>query len=95
MYKRQYEDSIIYDIIKECVTDRNWYVRNAAIKYVHGKNIDQEEIFSILDRRDKYANEELLYEYREEKDVSDYIKEMISKFEEEEKEKNKVESEGI
>lgn len=93
LYK--YEDSIIYDIIKECVTDRNWYVRNAAIKYIHGKNIGQEEIFSILDRRDKYANEELLYEYREEKDISDYIKEMIAKFAKEEKEKNKIESEGI
>lgn len=91
LYK--YNDDIIYDLIKDCVTDRNWYVRNAAIKYIHGKHIDQEEIFSILDKRDKYANEELLYEYREDKNISNYIKEMISKFAEEEK--NKVESEGI
>ena len=91
LYK--YNDNIVYDLIKDCVTDKNWYVRNAAIKYIHGKNIDQDEIFSILDRRDKYANEELLYEYREDKNISDYIKEMIAKFAEEEK--NKVESEGI
>ena len=91
LYK--YNDNIVYDLIKDCVTDKNWYVRNAAIKYIHGKNIDQDEIFSILDRRDKYANEELLYEYREDKNISDYIKEMIAKLAEEEK--NKVESEGI
>lgn len=91
LYK--YNDNIVYDLIKDCVTDRNWYVRNAAIKYMHGRNIDQDEIFSILDKRDKYANEELLYEYREDKNISDYIKEMIAKFAEEEK--NKVESEGI
>lgn len=91
LYK--YNDDIIYELIKECITDRNWYVRNAAIKYVHGRNIDQEEIFSILDKRDKYANEEILYEYKDEKNIFEYIKEMMAKFAEEEK--NKVESEGI
>lgn len=91
LYK--YNDDIIYDLIKDCATDRNWYVRNAAIKYLHSKNISQDEIFSVLDKRDRYTNEELLYEYREEKNISDYIKEMIAKFVEEEK--NKVESEGI
>lgn len=91
LYK--YNDDIIYDLIKDCATDRNWYVRNAAIKYLHSKNIGQDEIFSVLDKRDRYTNEELLYEYREEKNISDYIKEMIAKFVEEEK--NKVESEGI
>lgn len=91
LYK--YNDDIIYELIKECITDRNWYVRNAAIKYVHGRNIDQEEMFSILDKRDKYANEEILYEYKDEKNIFEYIKEMMAKFAEEEK--NKVESEGI
>lgn len=81
----RYDDEKVYESIKEHITDRNWYVRNATIKYVHRHNIGKEEIFSIMEKHDKFTNEELLYEYKDDKEISDYIKETIIKFEEEEK----------
>lgn len=83
----RYDDEIVYKAIKENITDRNWYVRNTAIKYAHSHHIDKDEILNIMNKRDKFVNEELLYEYKEDKEISDYIKEIIIKFEEEEKEK--------
>lgn len=81
------DDAIAYENIKENITDRNWYVRNAAIKYVHNHHIDREEIFKIMEKHDKFANEELLYEYKDDKETAEYIKKIIIKFEQEEKEK--------
>ena len=39
--------------------------------------MSKEEIFNILYQRDRYANESLLYQYREDKEMTRYIVDTI------------------
>lgn len=68
-----YEEPRIKAIISKMVTSKNWYVRMNAIEYLHNMKISRDEIFDILFLRDKYANEGLLYQYKDDKEMSRYI----------------------
>lgn len=59
--------------VQDKVTSESWYVRTKAIAYLHRHGLTRDQIFDILYLRDKYADNALLYEYREEKELSRYI----------------------
>ena len=73
-----------YATIKEKIYSPNWYVRLNAANYVSECYLDQAEMFEILSKKDKYANEILLYVYRDDREMSKYISSIIQQFEEEE-----------
>lgn len=59
--------------VEKRVTSPNWYVRTKAISYLHRWGLTREQIYDILYLRDKYADNALLYEYRNEKELTRYI----------------------
>lgn len=75
-------------LIKGKITSRNWYVRVNAADYLHKHGLDKKEIKEILSMKDRYTNETLLYQYRNDETMSAYIVEVI---EELSKEAEKVE----
>ena len=52
-------------LIKTKITSRNWHIRSNAISYLHSVGMDKEEIIDILSLNDKYTNEALLYQYKD------------------------------
>lgn len=73
----RYKDDDIHYLIREYTSDRNWYVRTNAIKYLSDYGIDSDEISYILYKKDKYANEEILYQYKDDDDMTSYIEEIM------------------
>ena len=69
----KYHDEVVYDLIKEKIYSNNWYVRANAAKYLFEQNLSQDAVYDILAKRDKYANEILLYQYHDDKEMSKYI----------------------
>lgn len=55
------------------VTSPNWYVRTNAIAYLHHWGLTKDQISGILQLRDNYADDALLYQYRGEEETSRYI----------------------
>ena len=72
-----YSDTTVKEAITKRVTDRNWYVRSNAIKYLHNQHINRSDVFDILYLQDRYANESLLYQYRDDKEMMKYIVDTI------------------
>lgn len=70
---KSFSDIKTKNIIKNKVSSRNWHVRINAISYLHDLNISQDEMYDILFMRDRYANEALLYQYKDDKQMSKYI----------------------
>lgn len=68
-----YGDSQVKALIGTKITNLNWYVRTNAVAYLHDQNISRDDIFNILFLKDKYANEALLYQYRDDREMSRYI----------------------
>jgi len=66
-------DAAVREAVLKKVTSPNWYVRTKAISYLHRWGLTKEQIFDILYLRDKYADNALLYQYRNEKELSHYI----------------------
>ena len=67
------QDAAVKDAILKKVTSPVWYVRTKAVAYLHRWGLTKPQIFDILYLRDKYANNALLYQYRNEKELSRYI----------------------
>ncbi len=68
-----YGDDAVREAVLKKVTSRIWYVRTYAIAYLHRLGLTREKIFDILYLRDKYADDALIYQYRNEKEMSRYI----------------------
>ncbi|MCI9608848.1 MAG: hypothetical protein HFG07_01295 [Oscillibacter sp.] len=67
------EDPAVKDEVMKKVTSSNWYVRTKAVACLHRWGLSKSQIFDILYLRDKYADNALLYQYRNEKELSHYI----------------------
>lgn len=67
------EDAAARDAVQKKVTSPNWYVRTKAIACLHRWGLTKSQIFDILYLRDQYADNALLYQYRNEKELSRYI----------------------
>lgn len=67
------EDAAVKEAVLKKVTSPNWYVRTKAIACLHRWGLTKSQIFDILYLRDKYADNALLYQYRNEKELSHYI----------------------
>lgn len=72
-----YEDDAVKEAVLKKVNSRIWYVRTYAIAYLHRLGLTQEKIYDILCLRDKYADDALIYQYRNEKEMSRYIMDTI------------------
>lgn len=81
-----YRDSEVYQAVKGKATSRHWYVRTNALEYLHKQRISREEITEILQTRDKYASEALLYQYRDDHEMTMFILQTIQKLEQEQPE---------
>lgn len=68
-----YSDAEVYEIIKNKVTSYHWHVRKNAVEYLHNHNITREELTDILRTQDKYAGEALLYQYRDDHEMTLFI----------------------
>ena len=79
-----YDDAETVHEIRRKLFSRNWHVRINAVEYFYQKGMDQKELQDILELRDKYTNEALLYQFRNDPETSAYIMERIRTFEEEE-----------
>ena len=67
------EDAAARDAVRKKVTSPNWYVRTKAIACLHRWGLTRAQIFDLLCLRDRYADNALLYQYRHEKELSQYI----------------------
>lgn len=67
----------IRDAVLKKVTSPNWYVRTNAVSYLYRLGLSREQIYDILYLRDKYADNALLYQYRDDKEMSRYIMDTI------------------
>lgn len=70
---RSSEDAAVKEAVQKKVTSPNWYVRTNAVACLHRWGLTKSQIFDILYLRDKYADNALLYQYRDEKELSHYI----------------------
>lgn len=70
---RSYNDDFTKSLIMSKISHSNWYVRLNASKYLYHQQIKACELFSILAQQDQYANEILLYQYRNDQIFSNYI----------------------
>ena len=68
-----YDDPGVFDAISRKVYSPNWHIRTNAVAYMHRRGLSREQIFDILYQRDRYANESLLYQYRDDKEMTRYI----------------------
>lgn len=83
---QRYDTPAVRAAISEKVTSANWHVRINAVKYLHDHGMDRNEILEILERRDRYTNEALLYQYRDDAQLSRYIQDTIRLLQEQEDE---------
>ena len=67
------EDDTVKETVLKKVTSSNWYVRTNAVSCLHHWGLTKDQIFDILYMRDMYADNALLYQYRNEADISRYI----------------------
>ena len=78
-----YDDAETGREVRRKISSRSWHVRINAIEYFYQKGMDRKELQDILELRDKYTNEALLYLFRNDPEISAYIMEMIRTFAEE------------
>ena len=83
-----YHDAEVYQIIKSKATSRHWYVRTNALEYLHRQGISREEIYEILQTQDRYASEALLYQYRDDHEMTMFIIRSIQKLVQEQPEES-------
>jgi hypothetical protein len=88
----EYDEPLVKHVIKEKITSKNWHVRINAISYLHDHTLSREEIFYILSLNDQYTNEALLYYYKDDKEISEYIIETINRLSEEQNEIGEINS---
>lgn len=63
--------------IKKCVTSPDWYLRTESLKYLHDTGTTREEIRELLELRDTYANDALVYQYKDDPDMTAFVEETI------------------
>ena len=68
-----YRDEEIYQTIKGKATSRHWYIRTNAVEYLYRQGISQDEIAEILRTQDRYASEALLYQYRDDHEMTMFM----------------------
>lgn len=78
-----YDEPEIRALIKEKITSRNWYVRVNTADYLRKYGLEKSELAEIIAWKDRYTNEILLYQYRDDEEMSAYITEMVEKLEKE------------
>lgn len=69
----RYSDREIYDAIKAKATSYHWHVRTNAVEYLHRQGISRDVLTDILRTQDKYAGEALLYQYRDDHEMTLFI----------------------
>ena len=69
----RYDDNEVYHAIKRKATSYHWHVRTNAVEYLHRQGISREELAEILRTQDKYASEALLYQYRDDHEMTLFI----------------------
>ncbi len=74
-----YKDPLVRSLIKDKITSENWNIRTNSIAYLHKHGLTKEEIYGILALRDKYTNETLLYYYKDDQEISQYIINVLEK----------------
>lgn len=72
----------IRTVIKQKITSNNWFVRMNAVEYMHRNGLEKAEIEELLMMRDQYANEALLYQYQDDEEMAEFIREQMRKIEE-------------
>ena len=73
----RYSEPEIRGLIKNKITSQNWHVRVNAADYLKKNGLDKEEIREIINLKDRYTNETLLYQYRDDEAMTEYIAQMI------------------
>lgn len=68
-----YNDPQVRRTIKTKVTDPNWYIRVNAIVYLHDHGLGRGEVLDILQLKDRYANDALLYQFHDDAEMTRYI----------------------
>ena len=89
---KHYDEPLVRHLIKEKITSRNWHVRINAIGYLHNKGLGQDEILNILSLSDKYTNEALLHYYKDDMEISKYIRDTMSAINTEQNKVQEIES---
>ncbi|MEG2017293.1 MAG: hypothetical protein RR128_02395 [Clostridium sp.] len=92
---KHYSDDSVRTLIGGKITSPNWYVRLNAVSYLHDHNISRDDIFNILFIKDKYANEALLYQYRDDREMSRYIMNTIQMLKGEEIQSKELEGDFV
>lgn len=82
----------IYEAISKLATSSDWYVRTKAVAYLHYHGLSKDDVFEILCRRDNYTNDALLYQYRNDKEMTKYIVEIIALLKEQDDQNQKNEN---
>ena len=72
----QYDEERIRNCMKAKIHSPSWYVRLNAAQYLHKYQLNFDEIEEIVAKKDKFATEILLYQYSENKEVSQFILEV-------------------
>ena len=78
-----YYDEKVMNAIRIRITSSNWYIRSNAAAYLRKHNISKEEIGNLIRLNDKYANEALIYEYKNDDEMLKYISKLIEEVREE------------
>ena len=76
--------------IKSKVTSRNWHVRINAISYLQKYMESRDEINDILMLNDKYTNETLLYFYKNNAEMTEFITKTMNLLREDEERLQKM-----
>ncbi len=74
---QRYDDLEVREAVKRKITSRDWYVRNNAVAFLHKKGITQAELKELLLLNDKYANESMLYQYKDDAKMTAFILNII------------------
>ena len=70
---RHYHDAETRRAIQQKVTSCHWYVRTNAVEYLHEQALNRKEIVEILQMQDQYASEALLYQYRDDHEMTQFM----------------------
>lgn len=74
-----YKDTKVRELMKSRISSPDWYVRVNAADYLKMNGLDRTEIAEIVSFNDRYTNDLLVYEYRNDQEMLTYINELIEK----------------
>lgn len=72
-----YRDEEVRKAVQKKITHSNWYIRVNAVEYLYSCGLSKEQLFDIIQLRDRYVNDCLLYQYRNDKEMTGYIDDTI------------------